>query len=255
MILTREIKIKIIESNYQYFENIGYDDISIGDELTIPIEVLSKGSHHIISCECDGCGIKKDVIFKNYIKYNNEWRFYYCRKCSEFKRKESLQKNFGCDYPIQNKQIYKKMQKTISKKDKITFEYTITNINNISDYDPLLSKYSNYKSFLRDIKLNTFFNKKSQLTIDEIKPPIICGFKEKVSNSGYFDLKNSVIIIRYISIIIDKNLLTEKTIVKFEILDTPNGDFLKNIINNNLNYKILPNIFDNKIYGFYITLN
>jgi len=82
MILNREITIKISESNFHYFENLGYD-ITIGDEILIPIELLSKGSHQKIDCQCDGCGIIKQVIFKNYIKYDNEFGMYYCRKCSE----------------------------------------------------------------------------------------------------------------------------------------------------------------------------
>ena len=117
MILTRVIIIKINESNFSYFENLGYD-ISIGDDLTIPIELLSKGSHHKILCQCDGCGIKKDVIYKNYIKYGNDFGVYYCRKCSEPKRKNSLKESYGVEYPIQNKKILKKMKQTIIEKKK-----------------------------------------------------------------------------------------------------------------------------------------
>mgnify|MGYP003527718757 FL=1 len=115
MILTRQIEIKINESNFQYFEDLGYE-ISIGDKLHIPIELLSKGSHHKIECECDGCGLKKEVIYKNYIKYDNTWGEYFCRKCSEPKRKKSLRNNWGCDYPIQNKEIFLKIKSTINKK-------------------------------------------------------------------------------------------------------------------------------------------
>lgn len=117
MILTRDIKVKIIESNFQYFEDLGYD-ISIGDEISIPIDILSKGSHYKILCQCDGCGIQKQVIFKNYVKYDNPWGFYNCRKCSESKRKSTLQETWGCDYPIQNPKILKKMKRTISEKKK-----------------------------------------------------------------------------------------------------------------------------------------
>lgn len=56
---------------------------------------MSKGSHYKIKCKCDGCGIEKEVIFKNYVKYDNIWGEYSCRKCSETKRKETLRKNFG----------------------------------------------------------------------------------------------------------------------------------------------------------------
>lgn len=115
MILTREILIKINESNFQYYEELGYD-ITIGETLEIPIELLSIGSHYKIECKCDGCGIQKEVIFKNYVKYNNRWGEYYCRKCSENKRKATLKQNWGVEYPIQNKEIRKKIEKTMIQK-------------------------------------------------------------------------------------------------------------------------------------------
>jgi len=115
MILTREIEIKINESNYQYYDDLGYD-VSIGEIIKIPIELMSKGSHYKIKCKCDGCGIEKEVIFKNYVKYDNTWGEYYCRKCSEAKRKQTLRKNFGVDYPIQNKKVLNKMKNTLIEK-------------------------------------------------------------------------------------------------------------------------------------------
>ena len=126
MILTREIKIKINESNYTYYNDMGYDVI-LGETIDIPVEIITKGSHYKILCKCDVCGIEKEVIFKNYVKYDNNFGEYYCRKCSESKRKETLRKNFGVDYPIQNKKVLSKMKKTlidkygvdnISKRDK-----------------------------------------------------------------------------------------------------------------------------------------
>ena len=115
MILTRDIDIKISESNYQYYDDLGYD-VAIGENIKIPVELMSKGSHYKIVCKCDGCGIEKEVIFKNYIKYDNNWGEYYCRKCSEKKRKETLRKNFGVDYPIQNKKVLSKMKNTLIEK-------------------------------------------------------------------------------------------------------------------------------------------
>ena len=116
MILTRQINVKINEANLSYYENLGYDDIILGEELLIPVELLSKGSHFKIKCQCDKCGIEKDVIYKNYVKYDVNWGEYYCRKCSEYKRKQTLQQNFGVDYPIQNKKVMQKMKKTLIKK-------------------------------------------------------------------------------------------------------------------------------------------
>ena len=118
MILTRQINVKINEANFSYYENLGYD-VMIGEDLIIPIDLLSKGSHYKILCKCDNCGIEKEVIYKNYVKYNNNWGEYYCRKCSEHKRKKTLQKNYGVDYPIQNIKIQKKIKKKLRKKYEI----------------------------------------------------------------------------------------------------------------------------------------
>ncbi len=117
MIITREVNVKITESNYTYYEFFGYD-VYIGEEIEIPVELLSKGSQVKILCKCDDvdCGVEKEVIFKNYLKYDNVWGEYYCRKCSEKKRKETLRKNFGVDYPIQNKKVLTKMKNTLVKR-------------------------------------------------------------------------------------------------------------------------------------------
>jgi hypothetical protein len=115
MILTREILIKINESNYSYYEELGYD-VTIGETLEIPIELLSTGSHYKIECKCDGCGVQKEVIFKNYVKYDNRWGEYFCRKCSESKRKATLKENYGVEYPIQSKEIRKRIEKTMIQK-------------------------------------------------------------------------------------------------------------------------------------------
>jgi hypothetical protein len=116
MILTREIIIKINESNFSYWTELGYDDVIIGETIIIPIELLSVGSHYKIDCKCDGCGIIKEVIFKNYVKYDNNWGEYYCRKCSEKKRKKTLLENHGVEYPIQNKLIKERIKNTMIEK-------------------------------------------------------------------------------------------------------------------------------------------
>jgi hypothetical protein len=108
MIITKEIRVKITEQNINHFENLGYET-ALGEEISIPVELLTSGSHHRIRCKCDSCGIEKDVIYKNYIKYDNNWGEYKCRKCSESKRKESLKKSLGVEYPIQNIEIKKRI--------------------------------------------------------------------------------------------------------------------------------------------------
>lgn len=114
MILTRDVSVRVTESNLSYFEDLGYD-ANIGEMLKIPVEFLSTGSHKQIQCQCDGCGVVKSVIFKNYVRYGNKWGYYYCRKCSEQKRKRTLNLNYGVDYPIQNTQIKERITQKIKQ--------------------------------------------------------------------------------------------------------------------------------------------
>jgi hypothetical protein len=116
MILTKEISVKINESNYEYYEEMGFNYISIGDSIVIPPGLLSTGSHYKILCKCDFCGIEKEVMYKNYVKYDNNWGDYNCRKCSEHKRRKSLNQSYGVDYPIQNKDLKDKIQNTLIEK-------------------------------------------------------------------------------------------------------------------------------------------
>jgi late competence protein required for DNA uptake (superfamily II DNA/RNA helicase) len=114
MFITRDVEIIINQGNFSYYEEMGYE-VFLGETIRIPIELLSSGSQYKISCKCDGCGITKEVMFKNYLKYGNDWGEYYCRKCSEIKRKETLQKNWGVDYPVQNSKISEKRLETLKK--------------------------------------------------------------------------------------------------------------------------------------------
>lgn len=124
MILTREVEILVTERNIDYFDNLGFD-VFAGERIMIPVEILQSGSNKKILCKCDSCSIEKEIIFKNYIKYGNEWGVYFCRKCSEHKRKKSLNDSMGVDYPIQNKVISDKIKNTVIDK------YGVSNIRNI----------------------------------------------------------------------------------------------------------------------------
>jgi late competence protein required for DNA uptake (superfamily II DNA/RNA helicase) len=114
MILTKTVKIKITHSNYTHFEDLDYE-MYIGETIDVSVEHLQSGSGIKIKCKCDNCGVEKDVIFKNYLKYNVSWGTYYCRKCSDVKRKETMQKRWGVDSPIKHDVIKEQIKKTTQK--------------------------------------------------------------------------------------------------------------------------------------------
>jgi len=116
MVITKEVVVRINESNYAYYEETGFD-VAIGETISIPWSMLSTGSHYKILCKCDDCGLEKEVMYKNYLKYDNKnWGDYNCRKCSEHKRKKSLNENYGVDYPIQNVKLREKIKDTLIEK-------------------------------------------------------------------------------------------------------------------------------------------
>lgn len=107
MILTESVEVKITLRNIEHFKKFGYDYIYLGCILDIPVALIQRGSQQKILCKCDNCGIEREVIYKNYIKYlgDDTWGKYECRKCCEYKRKNTLMKNHGVEYPYQSDEI------------------------------------------------------------------------------------------------------------------------------------------------------
>jgi hypothetical protein len=103
---------------------------------------------------------------------------------------------------------------------------------NLESLGTLLSKYRDFKSIYREIKINSLLNKKSLLEIDEINPPILCGFKSESDNSGFWvqDIKNSSFVIKSMNIILDSNLEIFEISLEISILETPSGSNLNKII-------------------------
>jgi very-short-patch-repair endonuclease len=80
MLLTNEVNIKVSRRYIKYYESLGFKNIKQGDLITIPINLLSKGSSLLVDVECDCCKIIKKV---SYINYNKRKRpEYLCKKCS-----------------------------------------------------------------------------------------------------------------------------------------------------------------------------
>ncbi len=108
----------------------------------------------------------------------------------------------------------------------------LENSYNLESLGTLLSKYRDFKSIYREIKINSLLNKKSLLEIDEINPPILGGFKSESNNNGFWiqDIKNSSFAIKSMNIILDSNLEIFEINLEISILETPNGINLSKII-------------------------
>jgi hypothetical protein len=152
MILTKNVTVTISPRNYKHFKSLGYGDLNCGYNINVKLEDLNRGSNVIITCKCDNCGLIKNIKYKTYLKYNNEYDKYYCRKCSQVKLEITNIERYGTKYPLQNKDILKRRDKTVIEK------YGVKNVSQCEE--------------IKNKRINTNIEKygyPSHLSNDEIK--------------------------------------------------------------------------------------
>jgi len=112
MILTKEVKITVANSNIKLLLNLGYTNLKCRQKIIIPIENLYKGSGYSILAKCDFCGKEKNIRYRDYIKILGEENRYYCRKCAQNKIKRTNLSRYGVECPAKNEEIKQKSKKT-----------------------------------------------------------------------------------------------------------------------------------------------
>ena len=87
MILTKSVKVHLINSNISHYKQY-YTDIKSGDYIDVSIDNLSKKSHYTIEVCCDVCGKNKKIPYRQYFEsYNNHNMYCCCPKCAQIKNK------------------------------------------------------------------------------------------------------------------------------------------------------------------------
>ena len=104
----------------------------------------------------------------------------------------------------------------------------LENSHNLESFKNILEKYRDYKSFHRELKINSLLGNKSQFDINDINPPLIGGFGNDSSSLG--NLKESSFSINSMSFIVDKDLNVIKITLDIRILETPNGKILLDLL-------------------------
>ena len=106
----------------------------------------------------------------------------------------------------------------------------LDNLHNLECFRNILEKYRDYKSFYRELKINSVLGNKSQFDINDIIPPLIGGFEDDVSSFSIFRLKDSSFSINSMSFIVDKDLNVIKISLDIRILETTNGKILLDLL-------------------------
>jgi hypothetical protein len=122
MIITQFVTIKIGSRNMNHYKSIGYSDVKLNDEITIPIEHLPKGSHEIIDVECDFC---KTIVKKQYKSILLERggsviKMDCCKNCSAIKVSQGNMLVYGVKNVMQVKEINDRLKQSMLKKYGVT---------------------------------------------------------------------------------------------------------------------------------------
>lgn len=111
MIVSKFINAKITRGNLYHYLKFGYD-LKIGDELSFPVDKLTRCSRAKILVSCDVCGKQYVKMYGQYFKSHQNYEYDTCHKCSYEKVKKTNLKRYGSESPSGNIDIMNKIMKT-----------------------------------------------------------------------------------------------------------------------------------------------
>lgn len=117
----------------------------------------------------------------------------------------------------------------------------------LSQFEKVLSRYSEWTSFKREIRLNVLLdNKRVQFDIDDISEYGFLGDDEVDIN-----LTRTCFVLKSMSFILNGDKI-DKLEIKWRALNTQNGEVLKNIIDSNIDINIKMRFKENNFFYFYV---
>ena len=127
--------------------------------------------------------------------------------------------------------------------------------NNLEQYEKLLSNFSNWKEYKRDIKLNSILeDKKIEFTLDISAHTLGVMYVNVLTDDDYdYDvLKKSSSVIKFMKFILKGNNVLELEIT-IKTMTTEWGKIIRNLIESGVELELRQNIVDNQVRSFYFT--
>jgi hypothetical protein len=117
----------------------------------------------------------------------------------------------------------------------------------LSQFERVLSRYSEWTSFKREIRLNSLLDdKKIQFDIDDISEYGFLGDAEVD-----ISLSRTCFLLKSMSFILKSDKI-EKLEIKWRVLNTQNGEILKNLLDSDINLDIKMRFKENTFFYFYV---
>jgi hypothetical protein len=139
----------------------------------------------------------------------------------------------------------------LSTKDPIELYTTEIKLNGetLSKFEKVLSRHKEWTSFKREIRLNTLLgDKRIQFDIDDISEYGFLG-DDEVDIS----LTRTCFVLKSMSFILNGDKI-DKLEIKWRVLNTQNGEVLKNLIDSNIDINIKMRFKENDFFYFYVDI-
>ena len=139
----------------------------------------------------------------------------------------------------------------LSTKDPIELYTTEIKLNGetLSKFEKVLSRHKEWTSFKREIRLNTLLDdKRIQFDIDDISEYGFLG-DDEVDIS----LTRTCFVLKSMSFILNGDKI-DKLEIKWRVLNTQNGEVLKNLIDSNIDINIKMRFKENNFFYFYVDI-
>ena len=144
-------------------------------------------------------------------------------------------------------QLFKDWSNTEDNIEDFDYEVLLQN-NTLDQFEDLISRYKEWTSFKRDIRLTNILEsgKRIQFDIESISLTAQLGnFGNEVS------LQLSTLAIKGMSFILKENKVENLTL-RCRLLETPMGKVVKELMENSMDIDLRPHIIDNKVVYFYV---
>ena len=117
MMIKQNILVKIGGKNIKHYRSLGYD-IKLYDQIEVPVEHLSDGSHYKVLIQCDYC---ERTFLKTYKSLLLERKKSYgekdcCENCIHIKTKETMINKYNVENCMSLDSTVEKLENTFMQK-------------------------------------------------------------------------------------------------------------------------------------------
>jgi len=221
MIKTETVNLKINSKTISHYQRKGYC-VEVNKFFNIKVKDLTKGCSAKIVAECDICGNKKDVTYKEYCRNTLNYDIFCCsNKCATIKNIKTSFKKYGAEHFSKTQEFLDKMKD--SNLNKFGVEY--------------YTQTDEYKNIMVEYNKNCDYTTKNDKTKNTAM--LKYGVENYHQSEKYKNDKNKILE-KY------KNTITKKLLKKYNNLISTDNKSYKFLCQNGHEFEISRELLKNR---------